>query len=285
MATQLYRLADAAGEAPYYANLTTFRYFPRHRRLDYLDIVLVVGGEGHHVVHGPDGRRRVYPLVPGRMALYRTTDEITLSGSEPDGVTIRHVAFPVAEWETFSSFVGVDPAWSAPGDPPVVNVDRDDPTVARPFQVALERFWDDPTLLDLVQFWTDVIPLFFPSHARRADGAGAPRWLADAVAGMTDEQNLRGGFTRLVELARVTPSHLAAVTRRYYRRTPTQLVTELRLRHAAVLLSTTTESIGAIAARCGFGSFAHFSAAFRRRHRLTPRDFRARALGHFGRGS
>jgi AraC-like DNA-binding protein len=59
------------------------------------------------------------------------------------------------------------------------------------------------------------------------------------------------------------------------------LVTELRLRHAAILLSTTSESIGSIARRCGFTSVAYFSTCFRREHGLTPREYRARAFGRF----
>lgn len=64
---------------------------------------------------------------------------------------------------------------------------------------------------------------------------------------MREEENLRGGLPRLVELAHVTPSHLTVTSRRYFQKTPTGLLADLRLRHAAVLLSRTSESIGAIA--------------------------------------
>jgi transcriptional regulator GlxA family with amidase domain len=65
-------------------------------------------------------------------------------------------------------------------------------------------------------------------------------------------------------------------TRRYLSTTPRGLVMELRLRHAALLLSTTSDSVRTIAARCGIENFPYFSTSFRRAYHLTPRDYRAR---------
>lgn len=70
----VYRLADVAPTTPFYANLTTLQLIPRHRRNDYLDVVLVVGGNGHHVCFTPNGER-YRRLVPGQIVSYRPADE------------------------------------------------------------------------------------------------------------------------------------------------------------------------------------------------------------------
>ncbi len=53
-----------------------------------------------------------------------------------------------------------------------------------------------------------------------------------------------------------------------------QLVTRLRLTHAARLLSATDAPAGEIALDTGFADQAHFTRAFRRHYRMTPLAFR-----------
>src|SRR5690606_34339405 len=43
MGVHRYRLGDVAPGAPYYANLASIPVIPRHRRLDYYDMVLIMG--------------------------------------------------------------------------------------------------------------------------------------------------------------------------------------------------------------------------------------------------
>jgi len=79
--------------------------------------------------------------------------------------------------------------------------------------------------------------------------------------------------------ALVSRRQLARATQRYYGMTPTDLVADLRMRHAARLLSTTEESIGAISRRVGFEDAAYFSNRFRRATSVSPREYRDRARG------
>lgn len=58
------------------------------------------------------------------------------------------------------------------------------------------------------------------------------------------------------------------------RMTPTEALLRRRLDEAHRLLRETSEPIGAIAKRCGFASFPHFSASFRARFHRPPRAVR-----------
>jgi transcriptional regulator GlxA family with amidase domain len=59
--------------------------------------------------------------------------------------------------------------------------------------------------------------------------------------------------------------------------TPTSFVAGLRLRHAEMLLATTSASLTEISYRCGFSSPSYFSKSFRSIRGESPRDFRYRA--------
>jgi AraC-like DNA-binding protein len=276
------RLADKTASAPFFAEAALFHRIDRFHSVDFIDIVAVTRGTGveTHYPRGADPIRR--PLKPGRMVLYRPGDDVMIAASSSEGVVVRYVSFPVGEWMSFAAIVGVDGSWATSALPPGIDFDIDDSSVLRPFDAAIERFSSDPTPLDLARFWVDVIPTMFPSGHSRFPGVGAPRWLRDAVEEMRREENLRVGVSRLRGLAYVSASHLSATTRRYYGKSPSELVLEMRLRHAALLLSSTTESVGSISERCGFASFPHFSAVFRRSYQLTPRDYRSQAATRFG---
>jgi AraC-like DNA-binding protein len=281
MGARLARMADKTSSAPFFANAIHVRNVPRFRPFDFFDIVAVVGGEGRQISYPPSGRPRTRPLRPGTMVLYRPVDDVRLTGMGPDGMDLKYVSFPAAEWTTFANMVGVDPAWSTSPEPPRASFDPADRDALRPLDTAIDRFLARPSSLDLVRFWIDVIPMMFPESHPRLPGAGAPLWLVDGVEAMRAEENLRRGLPRLLELAHVTAPHLSVTTRRFFGKTPTELVLELRLRHAAILLATTADSVGGIAQRCGFKSFAYFSTSFRRQHQLTPREYRTRSIGRF----
>lgn len=56
-------------------------------------------------------------------------------------------------------------------------------------------------------------------------------------------------------------------------------VCEQRLRRAAELLVDRSTNVGAVAARVGFSSRAHFSTAFRKQYASTPGEYRCQPLG------
>jgi transcriptional regulator GlxA family with amidase domain len=55
----------------------------------------------------------------------------------------------------------------------------------------------------------------------------------------------------------------------------------MRIRHAPLLLSTTTESIATGAGRCGYASPSYFSNCFRDAMLMSPSQYRERLLAGF----
>lgn len=62
-------------------------------------------------------------------------------------------------------------------------------------------------------------------------------------------------------------------------RTPSEYIRHVRLEHAAILLTTTNMSIKEIWSSIGYNHHSNFDHDFKRSFNVSPRDYRARALG------
>lgn len=268
------RLVETAGGAPFYAAARTVRRTPRIRR-EYIEVLLVVGGRGRLVRHADAGRATVHPLRRGSLVLVRAHEDVQFLETGDGGMSTLYLSFSEADWGSFAGTVGLDP--SSLAEPRVVTVDESRlPAIAAEFDHAIRCFSENPTVLDLVRFLTGVVPALLPQSRPENGAAAAPGWLTVGLDLMRDEDNLRAGLPRLLELAHVTTSHLSATTRRYFGKTPTALLIDLRIRHAAALLATTDESVRDVARRCGFENLPYFSTTFRRAYQASPREYRAR---------
>ena len=96
---------------------------------------------------------------------------------------------------------------------------------------------------------------------------------------------VRDNYTKRITLADISYClHCSTVTltehfRREYGITIMQYVTELRLRAATNDLSSTDMSVKEIALRSGFSEVDYFSRCFRKKHGMTPTEYRARSRG------
>lgn len=238
-----------------------------HTHADFHELVFVMEGRGVHRVNGSES-----PLHAGDLVLIRPTDEHEFIGTGDGGVRFINVAFPSERWRTFTDLAGVTraAAWDRRTTPPVAA--DPDLTLERHFSSAVAAHARGPRTLDVIRLWTAVVP-----HLERAGGDLddlRPPWLVAACSAMANEEHLRLGLPRLLQLAAVSHGHLARSMMAHYGCTPTEFITECRVAHAALLLATTTDPIGTIAARCGFSSQSYFGRQFRARHGVAPRDYR-----------
>lgn len=238
-----------------------------HTHADFHEFMGVVSGSGEHLL-----TTGVQPLQAGDVVLVRPSDRHAVRGSAPDGLEFVNIAFPSSIWQGFLDLTRTA-TWSSRGP-----ISFHQPAAVPVFEHALDRFQDSPATYDLLRFWIDLLDLLKPGDA---GGPGVPDWLAKACTAMRAEENLRGGVSRLVELAGVSPAHLSRSMRAAYGVTPTAFVTDLRLEHAASLLAATDTPIATIADRCGFTSQSYFTRTFTAAHELPPRDFRRRSQRAF----
>lgn len=268
MTERLERFENHALGRPFHAALLDMKSRSRmHGHRDYYEVMAVTAGVGEHHVVTADGDLRVLPLRGGDVVLVRPRDRHAILA----GVRFYNVAFPATTWRAFAALANIDAELERAVLPPHTTVDDD--RAARACAQVLERFHGAPSELDLIRFWTEIVPLFAPATSKSVT-PGVPGWLTSVTAAMADEDNLREGVPRLLALAHVSAAHLARSMRRYHHMTPSEFVADLRLRHAAMLLATTTRPIADIAHSCGYVSPSYFSRCFRDAHGLTPRQFR-----------
>ena len=106
------------------------------------------------------------------------------------------------------------------------------------------------------------------------------RWLTNAV------ELLRESFTEHLTIAQVAtaasvhPVYLAREFRRFHGCTIGEYIRRLRVERACRQLSSSNESLAAIAVSAGFSDQSHFSRTFKRLVGMTPAQYRANFKTH-----
>lgn len=240
-----------------------------HSHADFHEIVYVVSGRGWQQVAG-----KRQDLRAGDLVLVRPRDAHAFGTRRAGEFQFINIAFPSERWRAFASFARVTgaAAWDLAPEPVVV---RDPSGLAgQAMTRALAAYQDTACELDVIALWTTVMPML---QATADDTADRPEWLARACTAMYDEENLRPGLPRLLELTSVSHGHLARSLSRHYGCRPVEFVNAARLSHAAMLLATTAESVGRIAQRSGFSSQSYFDRLFHARYGQAPRAYREQA--------
>ncbi len=101
-----------------------------------------------------------------------------------------------------------------------------------------------------------------------------PDWLRNACEKIHHPDQFIQGPQRLARLANHCLAHVSRELKKRINKTPTEIVNEARVEHAARLLSFTSKKIIEIGMDCGFESQAHFYKLFQRRYGVTPRRYR-----------
>lgn len=248
-----------------------------HWHSDFAEIFLVTEGRGTHLLTGDDRS-----LKPGDLVIVRPRDRHAFSAVR--SMQFINVAFPREAWDAFCVLMrGEIPHWwELEAEPPTYHFGETDyEQLASIFERVLVRFFDSPSMLDLIDFWTGLLRFLAEAQEDTEHTASVPAWLAQACSLMHQEDNLRAGLPRLVTLAGVSNSHLSRSMKAYLATTPTEFVSSVRLEHAAVLLGSTTSTVTAVAHRCGFSSQAYFTRCFTQARGISPREYRRNAQRAF----
>ncbi|WP_327581230.1 AraC family transcriptional regulator [Nonomuraea sp. NBC_00507] len=267
------RWVEFAAGLPYHAALVPVTGGRRdrpepHTHADFHELVFVTAGEGTQRLGDTE-----MPLCAGDVVLVRPHDRHEFAATTATGLRFVNIAFPSERWRAFADLAGLAGTadWDRRELPPAARADLEGP-VAAEFARVLGAYSGVPRVLDLVRLWTAVVPLLESADGTAVDRR--PGWLVSACVAMSREENLREGLPRLLALAAVSSGHLARSMRTHYGCTPVAFVARRRLEHAALLLTTTTESIGGIAHRCGFSGQSYFGRLFQRAYGMAPRDYR-----------
>jgi AraC-like DNA-binding protein/quercetin dioxygenase-like cupin family protein len=249
-------------------------YTPLHTH-DFYEMFYVLEGTATHTLND-----QATILDAGDLVLIYPDDRHSIAGKT---FHLINVAFPAAPWECFCALAGLEETGlvsASPVPPPIARIPSDRrQECAGIFGRILYAFQQPrrgrPARLELCWFWSAVLEFLLPPDREIADQSErSPVWLSHACRAMHEEENLRVGLERFVEVSGVSRAHLTRTLKAYCGQTPTEFLNEVRLRRAAMLLATTPADIIDIAIECGFDNLSYFYRRFRRQFGKSPRAWR-----------
>ena len=244
---------------------------------DFHEVFFVEGGRGVHTING---ERR--PLVSGLLAFIRDRD---VHGLAADGGELRivNIAFAKRSWTAAMKryFDDTDDVMRLPHADRVRPMSGDDHAQLRRVVTRMQLAGRTQATLD--HFLIEAMWAWLRSAKSTDDHSPPPDWLTEAVRDIADPEVLQGGTPAFADRAGRSADHVARAARQYLGKSPTELINEARMDHAARALAGSDRSILDIAIDVGLPNLAHFYKLFAARHGCTPRKYRLqqfRIIGH-----
>lgn len=232
-------------------------------RHDFFEVFLVRNGSGVEIV---DGTER--PIQTGSLACVAAGDRHRFLG-DPE-VSFLNVAFAPGRWSSLRRRYGdtLDNRFAGTPDTRRVDLGLDEARQVDAAADPLRRSCRSRIALD--GFLLTVDRVLSTTARTPTDALGVA---------LCDPGVLRAGVDALVDAVGLTHAHVARVCRRRTGKTPTQLVNDARLDHAAGLLERTDCSVTDACYDSGFNHLGHFHRLFKQRFGSTPRRYRLRISG------
>jgi len=239
---------------------------------DFHELFWVEESQGVHLING-----RFIPLQSGDLILIRAPDaHAVYSGKPGRQLRIVNFAFHAQVWTYLRKryFNGAPLFFSAPTlAARSYKLDEYQLTSIRQAASLLRSGLRDR--LQAESFLLSVLALLKVDRFN-SEFKAAPEWLREACTEIGLNRNFAGGMPALARLAGRSPEHIAREFRRHLNRTPTDVINDARMSHAADRLATTDDDIVAIALDCGLENLGHFYRLFRTQFGCTPRVYRLR---------
>ncbi len=236
---------------------------------DFHELFWVEESKGWHWING-----QKQPLHDGDLLLVRAQDYHSFSSSGPDGLRFVNFAFHARVWTHLRErYFGSKPVYFSNPSLAARTYRLDEAQLAAIRQAAtLLR----SGLRDRLQAETFLLSVLALLQVRRlnAETSTAPSWIREACTAIGQERNFAGGMPALSRIAGRSPEHIAREFRRHLGRTPTEVINDARMSHAADRLATSSDEIVAIALDCGLENLGHFYRLFHARFGCTPRGYR-----------
>ena len=238
---------------------------------DFHEFFVIDAGEGVHHVNG-----REIPLRAGHLVLMRDRDRHGFTGK---GLIIANAAFSRSTLQHLQKryFAQQPDFYEMRSRQPHMRLL--DVSMHAWLKERMDRL-DASTrnALDTDLFLMDVFQRLNTSAVMPSRQTGnIPDWIRQACEAAARPEILAGGAPALSHWAGKSPEHLSREMKRWTGRTPTDWITEARMRSASRKLATGSDSILEISFACGYESLGHFYQVFKKHAGISPRKYRLQA--------
>jgi AraC-like DNA-binding protein len=243
---------------------------------DYFEFFMVYRGTGTHRING--GSRT---LAKGSVVLVRPDDFHYYADMSAD-FAIINVLIPSATIHALFEYLGAgfdSRRLLSAKYPPSSQVS---PTVFKSLVIELEKLVLSKRVLKSrsdAYFRITLLNLLatcFPMGPTESH-TDPPVWLRWLALEMMKVENFTEGLSAMRRLSGKSEEYLSRACRKFFHRSPTEFVNELRLEHTARAIMTTNDKIIDICNNAGFESLTYYYRLFGKRFGMAPRELRRRA--------
>ncbi len=126
----------------------------------------------------------------------------------------------------------------------------------------------------LLLFSIYLIPVVSSSDEIFTSNLALPYWLKTSLKEMQDTENFSQGLDWFVQTTGKSKEHICRSFKKYFQKTPTEVINFMRLNYAANLLAHTDIEIIDIVYNSGFQSLSYFYSLFKKEFGKTPKQYR-----------
>jgi AraC family cel operon transcriptional repressor len=236
---------------------------------DYFELFWIADGHVTHRVNGAD-----VSLKGGEGALIRPQDRHGFSPVGAAPCRLVNVMFRAGTAAHLLQRYGAEFAdrcfWSADRYPQGFRLDAAQRNSLDRWTVELEAGSRSLARIEgfLLALLTQII------EASPDPRSAVPGWLTTAIQAARQPEVFRQGAQGLILAAGRSHEHVCRSVKQHFGTTPSVLVNQIRMEHAARLLTGADLSATEIAVACGLENMSHFHALFRQHFGTTPRAYR-----------
>lgn len=283
MAVEHKRWRELAGAGAWF-HLARFTFLEsratRLHRHDFPEVFWIEHGSAWHGING--SRKR---LDCGDLIFVRPEDTHVLSAAGPAGFGLVNLAFAERLRVELRRAHPREYAACYPKGAPLPLRHRLGTAELRRLREEVLRLAGEPNRRIFVERFVLELMCLVAREGREGREAGEqvlPEWLRAACEAARAPEVFARGTAGLVEASGRSAEHVARTLRRCLGKTPTDLLNEARMEHAARELRMTNRPILDIALECGLSNLAHFYSLFRRRFAEAPGAYRTKSRRAMG---
>lgn len=239
---------------------------------NYCEYFLITSGSIIHEVNGI-----VQNLKTGDMVFIRPHDYHNYRISDEKGCNMINVSFKTEYFENIKKYfekTALDDMFTA-DTPPTITLLPSQISALKRKHNMLNVCHDCEALTTLLRtLICDVFAEFIISYSNQLQ-SGSEKWLQSVLNQMNTPENICEGLPALLRYSGFSHGHLCRIMKEKTGITPNQYITELRLRYAANLLTSTDRDILAVSLQLGFSSLSHFITIFKRKYGVSPSKYRS----------
>jgi AraC family cel operon transcriptional repressor len=199
-----------------------------------------------------------------------------------ESVELIFLDFQLEKFLTLSEYLEDDEflhQLTAPVMPPTFELEESDASelCRRMLEMNSGNYGNKLKMVKIKVLLAELFARFFIDELQMLNERRTPEWLKNLCHSMRRPENFIEGLKRMQKLAPCTQEHLCKSFRKYLNKSPTEYINELRVNHAARLLSDSDEKISSIALDLHFQRLSRFYPIFQKHFGTTPSNYRRRS--------